>query len=236
LEECGPYDGTLLMQYCFTNRFGGVSHAPYDSFNLGLHVNDNALHVNQNREHLRAQLGVSKLVFMDQVHSNEVCIITSGDEMPTCDAMITQQKDVGLVVMVADCIPILLYDAAHEAIGVAHAGRAGSRLLVGQKCALAMHEYFGSAMKNLQIMMGPSIQKCCYEVGMEATLGFESVLHVKDERYFLDLQRFNYEAFLTLGILKEHIVVSSTCSCCDATLFSYRREKDTGRFAGAICL
>ncbi len=224
------------MQYCFTNRFGGVSEHPYDSFNMGLHVNDNPLHVKHNREQLREQLGVSKLVFMEQVHGNEIALIQTGDETPVCDAMITQQKSVGLVVMVADCIPILLYDAVQEAIGVAHAGRAGSRLLVGQKCALAMHEYFGSAMKNLQIMMGPSIQQCCYEVGVEVTAGFQNVLHVKDERYFLDLQRFNYEAFLTLGIQAEHLHVSPTCTCCDETFFSYRREKNTGRFVGAICL
>ena len=224
------------MQHLFTTRFEGVSEAPYESFNLGLHVNDDALHVNQNRAILKAKLGVSKLVFMNQVHGDKIVQIQTGDELPECDAMITNQPDIALVVMVADCIPILYYDKRHYAIGVAHAGRAGTRLHVGQKTAQKMAETFGSRLDELTIWMGPSIRSCCYEVGVEATKGFELSLHIKEGKYFLDLQKANFEAFLAMGLKRENVNVSEVCTCCDKTYFSYRRDHVTGRFAGVIGL
>ena len=224
------------MQHLFTNRFQGVSEAAFESFNLGLHVNDDALHVNQNRALLKAKLGVSKLVFMHQMHGDHIVAIQTGDEMPECDAMITNQPDIALAVMVADCIPTLYYDERHHAIGVAHAGRAGTLLHVGQKTAQKMAETFSAQLNELRIWMGPSIRSCCYEVGVEATKGLETSLHVKEGKYFLDLQKANVEAFLAMGIKKENINVSEVCTCCDKAYFSYRRDHVTGRFAGVIAL
>jgi len=224
------------MHYRFTSRHGGKSHAPFDSLNLGLHVEDDFSTVTQNRKILQEALGVSKLVFMDQVHSDTIVRIETGDEMPTCDAMITNVRDIGLAVMVADCIPILFYDALHEAIGVAHAGRVGSLLDIGQKTALAMGEHFGSHMNELNVWIGPSIHVCCYEVGVEATKGFETALHHKEGKYFLDLQGYNQAALIALGIKAENIAISEICTCCNKDYFSYRRDKKTGRFAGVISL
>lgn len=224
------------MRYLFTDRFGGASLPPFESLNVGLHVGDDPLTVHDNRHIVRQKIGASKLVFMEQIHGDAIVRIETGDETPECDAMITDQKGIGLVVMVADCIPIVLWDEATHAIGVAHAGREGSRLGVGQKCALAMQEAYGCRLETLHLSMGPSIHSCCYEVGKEVTNGFEHFLHVRNQKYFLDLQRYNYEAFLAMGILPEHIEVSEECTCCNKRFFSYRREKQTGRFAGAICL
>ncbi|MBN2832645.1 MAG: laccase domain-containing protein, partial [Campylobacterales bacterium] len=114
------------MRYLFTNRFGGVSEGAFSSLNLAFHVTDNSLHVKANREILRKQMGVRVVVFMEQVHGDRIVHIEESEQTPTCDAMITNQKGIALAVMVADCVPILFYDAVHEAIGVAHAGREGS--------------------------------------------------------------------------------------------------------------
>ena len=224
------------MRYLFSERFGGVSEGAFSSFNLALHVNDNPLHVNANREILRKQMGVHAVVFMEQVHGNHVVRIEEAGKTPTCDAMITNQKGIALAVMVADCIPILFYDAVHEAIGVAHAGREGSRLGIGVKCLEAMEEAFGTRAFEVQIFMGPSIGACCYEVGKEVSEGFEGFLHVKNEHLFLDLKTYNQNAFLKKGVLAENLTLSPRCTCCDSRYFSYRIEKITGRFAGVICL
>ena len=224
------------MHYCFTNRFGGLSEATYESFNLGLHVNDNPLHVKHNRERLREQVDVSKVVFMNQVHGDNVVVISGDEPTPTCDAMITNQKGIALAVMVADCIPILLYDPVHEAIGVVHAGRSGSALHVGTRCIETMHKNYGSMAKEMKIWMGPCIRECCYEVGKEVTVGLEKCLHVKQNRYFLDLPLFNKEDFLALGVEEKNIMDSKICTCCEKEYFSYRRDTITGRFAGVICL
>jgi len=215
------------MQAFFTQRSDG---------NVGLHVGDNALHVKDNREALKKKLGVSKLVFMAQVHGDEVQVINDGDENPTCDALLCSHKDIGLAVMAADCIPILFQDFDKEVIGVAHAGRIGTALHVGQKTVRKMVEIFGSRMENIHIKMGPCIQKCCYEVGIDATRGLEKGLHVRDERYFLDLPSLNKEDFLHIGIKEENIEISSICTCCDKAYFSYRREGKTGRFCGVVAL
>ncbi len=236
MEWGGSHYGDVLMRYLFTNRFGGVSEGAFSSLNLALHVNDNSLHVNANREILREKMKVRAVVFMEQVHGDRIVRIEEAGQTPTCDAMITNQKEIALSVMVADCIPILFYDARHEAIGVAHAGREGSRLSIGVKCLDAMEEAFGTRASEVQIFMGPSIGACCYEIGKEVSEGFDGFLHVKNERLFLDLQTYNYKAFVERGVLVEHIDASSICTCCDSDYFSYRREKITGRFAGVICL
>lgn len=224
------------MHYRFTTRFGGVSQSPFDSLNLAFHVGDDPLHVKKNRELLQEDMNVSNIVFMDQVHSDRVVLIEDGEETPTCDAMITQRLDIALAVMVADCIPILFYDAVHQAIGVAHAGRTGSKLRVGQKCAGAMAEHFGSKMNELRVFMGPSIRACCYAVGQEVISGFENFTHLQNEKYFLDLQAFNREAFLQIGVKPEHLDISKECSCSNEDYFSYRRDAISGRFAGVIAL
>jgi len=151
-----------------------------------------------------------------------------------CDAMLTTLPHVGLVVMAADCIPMLVWDVTQPLIGVVHAGRAGTAYHVGQKTIGQMQEHFGACVENIHIAMGPSIGVCCYEVGIDATQGLEKSLHVKNERYFLDLKKANVEDFLALGISEAHIDVSPVCTCCGSGYFSYRKEKITGRFGGVI--
>ncbi|AFL69198.1 peptidoglycan editing factor PgeF [Sulfurospirillum barnesii] len=224
------------MRYLFTERCGGVSEGAFSTLNLALHVNDNALHVKENRDILREKIGARAVVFMEQVHKDAVVVVEHEAMNPTCDAMITNQKGIALAVMVADCLPLLMYDPIHEAIGVAHAGREGSKQGIGVKCVEAMMHHFGTEVKEVRVMMGPCIGACCYEVGKEVTQGFESVLHVKNERLFLDLLTYNLNTFAAMGILDENIERSTVCTCCDERYFSYRREKTTGRFAGVICL
>ncbi|MDD3342837.1 MAG: peptidoglycan editing factor PgeF [Sulfurospirillaceae bacterium] len=224
------------MQYCFTNRFGGISKAPYESFNLGLHVNDDASHVAHNRMLLKAQCDVSHVMFMNQVHGDNVVAVLGHEPVPTCDAMVTNQKGIALAVMVADCIPILIYDPVHEAIGVVHAGRAGSALHIGIRCLEVMHRVYGSCAEDMKVWMGPSIGSCCYEVTKEVTAGLETCLQHRDDHLFLDLSAFNRADFLAFGVKQENIVSSTICTCCDSNYFSYRRDKITGRFVGVIWL
>ncbi len=224
------------MRFLFTDRFGGVSRFPFASLNVAYHVGDRPEDVAINRERLREKIGAEKLVLMEQVHQNSVERIETGLETPVCDAMITNQKGIGLCVMVADCIPVLLYDALTQSIGVAHAGREGVRLGVVQACALAMQKAYGTKFEDLHVRLGPSIHACCYEVGSEVTHGFERHLYRREGRYFLDLQRALQEALNALGMLTCNIEISTECSCCNLDYFSYRREKQTGRFAGVICL
>ena len=203
---------------------------------MGLHVGDNPINVQKNREALRDSLGISKLIFMNQVHGDEVVCVDEDTLTPTCDAMISQSKNVALAVMVADCIPLLFYDALTQSIGVAHAGRAGSVLSLSVKTLHAMQKNFGVMPQSVEVFIGPCIGKCCYEVGEEVCAGLEHVLHVKQEALFLDLPKANIQALCEAGVLEKNIHDKTLCTCCSSEYFSYRREKITGRFVGVIRL
>lgn len=216
------------MQYWFTTKSDG---------NFALHVGDNPLHVMQNREALRQKTGLNTLLFMEQVHGNRVvCVDDTTKTPPQCDAMISNTKGLGLCVMAADCIPLLFYDEVTQSIGVAHAGRAGSVLHVSTQTVRAMQDNFGVNPSHLEVFMGPSIKACCYEVGLEATKGLQSVMDYRQGRYFLDLRQSNKDELLTLGVLENNIVDEALCTCCETGYFSYRRDKITGRFVGVIGL
>lgn len=216
------------MRFAFTSQKEG---------NLGLHVGDNPLHVKHRREQLCVALNVERLFFMNQIHSDSVRVMDAlSENEPSCDAMISCTKGIALAVMVADCVPLILYDEPTQSIGVVHAGRAGSALHVSSKTVHAMQKHFGVLPQNVRVWIGPCIQSCCYEVGKEVTQGLESSLHVRKGRYFLDLVSANKKELEEAGVLSEHIVLPTQCTCCGEGYFSYRKQKQTGRFAGVICL
>ena len=237
------YDDELF--HTITDRYGGVSNEPYDSLNLALHVGDNLKDVLENRIRVseKYDFSIKNLIFMDQVHGDKVIMIEHAmdNRMANYDALITNERKIPLMVMVADCIPILFYDPVKKAIGVAHAGRNGTFLRIAQKTITKMQEAYGSDVKDIMIALGPSIQSCCYAVGKDladiATKNFgEGFIMKKEEEYFLNLQALNHRQLLDMGIQEEHIEISSTCTACDTNYFSYRREGETGRFAGFIML
>ncbi len=237
------YDGELL--HTITDRYGGVSQAPFDSLNLALHVGDKVEDVLENRIRVsqKYNFSIKNLIFMDQVHGNHVAVIEHAmdNRIENCDALITNQRKIPLMVMVADCIPIMIYDPRKKVIGVAHAGRNGTFMRIAQKTILKMQERYDCVSEDIMIGIGSSIRQCCYEVGKDlvdiCTKNFgEGFIMIRDERYYLDLQALNLSQFLESGVKKENIEISPTCSACDENYFSYRREGKTGRFAGFIMM
>ena len=172
-----PFDGDGVTAVVST-RHGGVSAGPYDSLNLGGHVGDDPAAVAENRDRLAAALGVDRLTFADQRHTDRVAVVDAslagrGHDgvadaavaFPVTDAMITNLPGVALAILVADCAPVVLYDPARRAIGVAHSGRAGTIKGVVPKTIAAMGEAFGSVPGDLLIGIGPAIGAASYEIG-----------------------------------------------------------------------
>lgn len=108
-----------------TTRHGGTSEPPFDSLNLGDHVRDEPHRVQANRQHLAAALGAQP-VFLQQVHGAR-CVTLAPDTPhgTQADACVTRQTRLACTVMVADCLPVLLCDAAGQTVGAAHAGWRG---------------------------------------------------------------------------------------------------------------
>ena len=219
----------------FTNKEDG---------NLAYHVNDLKENVDSNRKKLAKNNNYKyeDLVYMQQVHGNNVEIVNSKSSklIHNCDGLITNEKNLPLMVMVADCIPILLFDDKNNVISALHAGRNSTFLKIVEIAIKKMIANFDTKPKNIKAILGPSIQKCCYEVSNELleivknSFG-EEFIHGKN----IDLQGINSSPKLFLleknGV--SNIEISKICTkCSNDEYYSYRKNKKTGRFAGIIKL
>ena len=234
-----PYEDKLF--YSITNRYGGVSPKPYDSLNLALHVKDDPKNVLENRVILaqKHDFILQNLIYMDQTHSSNIIVIkdSSQNKIENCDGLITNIKNIPLMVMVADCIPILFYEPVKNVIAVAHAGRNGTFNEIAKKTIIKMIDEFNCSDSDILVYFGASIHECCHEIGQEiAKVADEKYVSVKDDRWYLDLHSMNFDQLLSVGVLENNIDISKICTCCDKDYFSYRREGVTGRFAGIMKL
>jgi YfiH family protein len=240
------YHSNIL--HAFTTRHGGQSALAYACNNLAFHVGDNTRTVLSNHEHLARQLGYNRasLVHMRQIHSNRVVRVDRSFDFstpPECDALITDEPDLPLMVMVADCTPILLYDPVAKAVAVIHAGRAGAFKKIVNETVIAMHAAFGSRASDLIAVLGPAICATCYEINEtifeEARrAGTAQEVIRSDGRYFLDIRAVLERQLKASGIKPEKIDHIRQCSSCEHEhFFSYRADGGTtGRMAGVIML
>jgi len=226
-------------------NFPHINHAftTKKSGNLAFHVDDNSKNVLTNHKLLANSLKYpyKSLIHMKQIHSNIVHIVDNFDTFntpPTCDALITNKKNTPLMVMVADCAPILFYDSAKEVIAVAHSGRAGTFNNIIQETVDCFKKNFNTQISDIVVSVGANICQECYEVGEEIfeegkNLGFEYAFKKNQKEYYLNIRAILKQELLEAGILKFEI--STECnSCLRESYFSYRGEGKTGRFAGVI--
>ena len=154
------FDG-LGVDALVTTRRGGVSRGPYQSLNLGLHVGDSDQDVIENRRRAASALGadLGDMVFCDQSHGREVHVATAGDRgrgslaradaIASTDALVTAEPGIALVVMVADCVPIVLYDPVAHVLACVHAGWRGTVARVSEAvCAERRGKASGSSARR----------------------------------------------------------------------------------------
>jgi YfiH family protein len=210
-----------------------------DDKNIAYHVTDDKSSVDIARKNLaqKYDFDIKNLKYMNQVHGNEVQI-TDEKTLYHCDGLISNNPDDILMVMVADCIPILFFDKVKKVIGVAHAGRNGTFLNISKSIIEKMVDRFDCRADDIKVILGPSIQKCCYEVSVELSdIVKKSFGKEFENKRYIDLQGINKKQLLELGIKEENIKVSSICTKCGSNkYFSYRLDKTCGRFAGIIKL
>lgn len=217
-----------------------------ESGNLAFHVGDEKLHVENFHAILAKELGYEKssLVHMKQIHSDIVHVVADEDfeNPPTCDALVTNKANTPLMVMVADCSPILFYDDEKKVIAAAHAGRQGAFKNIVKNVVEKMKTEFGSEPKNVHVSVGASIGVCCYEVGSEIydeakEKDLEYAMQKRGERFYLDVGKILRTQLLSCKIKEENIEFCDDCTCCSTQrYFSYRAEAKTGRFAGVLML
>jgi len=224
----------------FTSRAGGVSAAPYDSFNLGTHVGDDAADVAANRARLAQILGLpeERFVWMEQLHTNTVTLIDGPSATPVeaTDAIVTREKNLALCVLVADCTPVLLSDHTAGVIGAAHAGRMGARNGIVKNTVEAMVG-LDAEPSRIQVLLGPAAAGESYEVPEGMALDVEKHLpgsrtRTKKGTPGIDVRAGLVRQLMSLGVT--HIDADPRDTITDKDFFSHRREGVTGRQAGVI--
>src|SRR5690606_8196520 len=227
----------------------GVSLAPFDSLNLGLHVGDDPLAVTENRRRLSSEIRQISPLFqvitcLFQLHRNRV--VEPGAEaeaaLMQADALYARRRGRALAIMTADCLPVFLAASDGREIALAHAGWRG--LVDGiLEAAIAR---FSASPATILAHLGPAIGPSAFEVGEDVRNAFlgRSSLHDRafhpaparnGARYRCDLYALATQILHGLGIS----VVSGGDACTltqDHRYFSYRRDGQTGRMASLIWL
>lgn len=232
----------MTVRRVLTSRSGGVSRAPYDTFNLAEHVGDDPAAVAANRSRLAVATGhrPERIAWMEQVHGATVAVVERAprEPVPGTDGLVTATADVLLAVLVADCVPVLLADGSVGVVAVVHAGRKGAAAGIAPRAVAAMTG-LGAVPRNTDVLLGPAICGRCYEVpaGMrdevEAALP-GSATTTRWDTPGLDLRAGLARQLTDLGIAR--VVIDSRCTYETADLYSHRRDGTTGRFAAVAWL
>jgi polyphenol oxidase len=216
------FDLTLpSARVTFSTRRGGVSRGPFESLNLGLWTDDEAERVFENRRRLEAHTAARHTALGRQVHGVELREWTAppqdGDP-PEVDGHLTREPGVGLLVQVADCLPVAL--ATRDQVAMLHCGWRG---LAGGIIGRALSRFDEPPAAAI----GPGIGKCCYEVGEEVAAAFG-----RTGETHLDLRAIAREQLADAGEIQE---VDLCTSCHPELFFSHRRDHGvTGRQAGVV--
>jgi YfiH family protein len=242
-----------------STRLGGHSDPPYDSLNLSFNVGDDPDTVLKNRRRLAGALGIplTTLTTAKQIHDGHVKVVSETlrgrgstnyqGAINATDAMVTNAENACLMILLADCVPILFCDPSKRVIGAAHAGWRGTLRFVAHNTVKVFREDFGCSPEDIVVGIGPSIGPCCYEVGQDVASQVRNVfgtgqdgIHCKfaKGRAHFDLWTANLEQLIQAGIRKKNIEVAKTCTRHHPELFfSHRHEKGkTGRFGAGIVI
>ncbi len=239
----GHRHDTSGARFAFTDRWGGVSAAPYDRLNLGGAVGDDPAAVAANRGSAAEALGLdpASVVWMNQVHGREVAAVDGpwGDApVPAVDALVTARRGLPLAVLTADCVPVLLADPVAGVVGAAHAGRPGLLAGVVESVVEAMAA-LGAAPHRMTARTGPAVCGRCYEVPAEMCEAACAIVPqarstTRRGTPALDIVAGVHAQLAALGVPER--IASDVCTLESADHFSYRRQRTTGRLASYVWL
>lgn len=239
-----------------TTRHGGCGKGAYAGFSINDYCGDDENDVRRNREALSAALGLDDrhIVMPHQTHGTEIRVI--GPEflelssrsrrmvLEGVDALMTSVKGLCIGVSTADCIPVLLYDAANHAVCAVHAGWRGTVMRIVQKAIVEMNAVFGTDAAALKAVIGPGISLDSFEVGDEVydkfyAAGFDMQrISCRKEKWHIDLPGCNRMQMMESGVTDGNIYSCGICTYKNANdYFSARRlGAESGRIFSAIYL
>ena len=224
-----------------STRNGGVSKGYFSSLNTGRSTTDDKNDVEENRKLFFADLGLDELdaALSYQVHGCEILKVENACRENGYDALITNKRNLTLIVCIADCTPILVHDPIKNVIAAIHAGWRGTVSEIVLKTIHKMKSEYFSNPTDCKMYIGPCIGFDHFEVGIEVAAHFHGNLKrtgTYNDKYFVDLKSAIKNQGLLAGIPENNIEVSELCTFCEENLFfSHRRDKgNTGRMIAVI--
>lgn len=233
-----PFQAVVAAQ---STRHGGVSEAPFASLNLGLSVGDERERVLENRRRFFNGLGVDlhQVATSHQIHGSEILYADTPGHREGFDALITDVPGVFVTVSIADCTPILVFDAQHRAVAAIHAGWRGTAAGIVAKTLAEMQTRFGTRGGDCFAYVGTCIAECSFEVGADVADHFPASFKRFDaekQKFFVDLKAANAAQLRAFGVPDAQVEISPFCTVQhNADSFSHRLERGkTGRMMATI--
>ena len=210
----------------------GVSAAPFASLHCSFGVGDQTEKVQANRLMMKQALGINRLVSARQVHGDQIIRIQetpdNDQEIDGVDALMTNRKDVGLMIKHADCQAILLHDPVQSAIAAVHCGWRGSVLNIIEKTVETMNASYQSRPEDIMASISPSLGPCCAEFinyRKELPVSFQAF---QQRHNYFDFWKISRSQLMRAGLQPEKIRIAAICTCCSPDFFSYRRARRKG--------
>ncbi|THB75876.1 MAG: peptidoglycan editing factor PgeF [Desulfobacteraceae bacterium] len=230
-------------------RAGGMSLLPFDSLNVGLKTGDTEENIRENRKRIAFELGMKPAVYLNQVHSDDIKVLRQDDndlaqrfepgkDIYTADGVITDIPGVYLVIQVADCQSVMMFDPERGVVANVHSGWRSSIKNILGKCVQTMTREFGTEPRDIRVGIGPSLGPCCSEFINYKTEIPESLWSYRvDDSHYFDFWQMSRDQLVGEGVKHSCIENMAICTKCNSNeFFSYRRENLTGRFACIIGL
>lgn len=243
----------------FSTRLGGVSQGDVGSMNLSFGRENSRANVEENHRRLAAAIGYQpeQMVFSKQTHTTNVLVVTAADcgigfnkerAYDDIDGLVTNVPGVVLTTFYADCVPLLIVDPVHWAIGCSHSGWRGTVANMGKATLDVMKWEYGTDPKDVVAAIGPSICQECYEVSEDVIMQFEATYPRElwsrlfygkpNGKYQLNLWEACRQNFLLAGVPQDQISLPDLCTCCNPEfLYSHRASQGKrGNLAAMLML
>ena len=217
----------------FSDYFGCAGFSAYLSYS-----DEDYSSINSTKRFVE-NLGFSSnnLVTIKQIHSNKIKLVDNPCKIENIDGILSNTRSTVLSILVADCIPLFLFNPSTQYFGLIHSGWRGTQNNISYNAINKLKEEGNSANSTIAVI-GPSIGQCCFEVGPEVASKFDSSYSLKGnkDRMMLNLKEIVKDQLVKSGLQKSNILLSPECTYCEHKFFhSYRRQGDSAGRMVAIC-
>ena len=235
------------IDHAIFTRNAGHSQPPFASLNISYGLGDDENTVAKNRSIVAGIMGADEMIYLNQVHGCEIAVLGRHPLVPnqnpanpgplTADAAVTDQPGHYLLIQVADCQSVLMFEPVRRVVANIHSGWRGSIGVIIGRTVEAMQQNFDCRADRIMAGIGPSLGPCCAEFIHYRTEIPREFWHYKDANDHFDFWALSIDQLVKAGVSAENIESSQMCTRCrQEEFFSYRGENTTGRFAAVIGL